>query len=66
MQFFFVFLTKLEYRIWWYFIKDLLYNHSTIWDWSEDGKWKKNMNLISFKKQNICTKSLIYKQKTVI
>ena len=41
-----------------YLIKDLLYNQSTILDWSGDGSWNKSVNFISFKKCNICTTSL--------
>ena len=41
----------------WYHIKDLLYNQSTILDWSE-GKWNESVNLITFKTCNMCTTSL--------
>ena len=57
-NFVFVFLAKLECHNSLYPMKDSLYNHSTIWDWSEDQKWKKkSMKLISFKKCNMCTTS---------
>ena len=63
-NFVFVFLAKLECHNSLCPMKDLLYNHSTIWDWSEDQKWKKkNMNLISFKKCNMCTTSLYTSKK---